>query len=107
MNHRTLALITWLLSWALAIGGGGLFAHTEHISFGLGTYWAITTVETVGYGDITPHTIFGHWVASGTMLLAIPIWSLAFGFATSFLTSLHVWHAHDSIKEHVTSEVNK
>lgn len=40
-------------------------------------YWAITTVTTVGFGDITPHTDFGRLLASMMMMfgwgiLAVP-----------------------------------
>merc|ERR1719253_2337345 len=41
-------------------------------------YWAITTMTTVGYGDLTPKTGFGRFVAMATMfcgilLLALPV----------------------------------
>jgi voltage-gated potassium channel len=32
-------------------------------------YWAITTMTTVGFGDITPHTVFGRFIASVMMLI--------------------------------------
>lgn len=40
-------------------------------------YWAITTITTVGFGDITPHTDFGRLIASMMMMfgwgiLAVP-----------------------------------
>lgn len=40
-------------------------------------YWAIVTVTTVGYGDITPHTVPGQFIAALSMLtgyaiLAVP-----------------------------------
>lgn len=40
-------------------------------------YWAIVTMTTVGYGDITPHTILGQTIAvlamlSGYSIIAIP-----------------------------------
>ena len=33
-------------------------------SLGVSVYWAVVTVATVGYGDITPHTPLGRLVAS-------------------------------------------
>jgi voltage-gated potassium channel len=32
-------------------------------------YWAITTMTTVGFGDITPHTTLGRFIASVIMLI--------------------------------------
>lgn len=103
MKHHRLALAVWLLSWASALGGGTLFAHVEHISEGLGIYWAIATVETVGYGDVVPHTNAGHYVAAGTMIVAIFIWAFAVALLYSWLTSLHVDRAASDVKAHVTA----
>lgn len=38
-------------------------------SIPVGVYWAITTLTTVGFGDITPHTAGGRLIASLMMLL--------------------------------------
>lgn len=106
-RHFMMALIAWAISWLLALGGGFMYAHVEHVTDGKGLYWAVTTVETVGYGDVTPHTNLGHYVAIGIMLLGIPMWGIAFGLFTSWLTSLHIWDSHEQMKTHVTGEVNK
>jgi voltage-gated potassium channel len=50
-------------------------------------YWAMTTLTTVGYGDVTPLTPLGKVWASLTMLcglciLALPVAIIASGFAT-------------------------
>ncbi|KAJ3370486.1 hypothetical protein GGF31_004076 [Allomyces arbusculus] len=41
-----------------------------------GFYWAITTLSTTGYGDITPKTDFGKFVAGFTMLIGVSILAL-------------------------------
>ncbi|MBX3645252.1 MAG: ion transporter [Rubrivivax sp.] len=38
-------------------------------SIPVGVYWAITTMTTVGFGDVTPHTDLGRLVASVMMLM--------------------------------------
>jgi voltage-gated potassium channel len=38
-----------------------------------GVYWAIVTLTTVGYGDITPHTILGRILACVIMILGYGI----------------------------------
>ena len=43
----------------------------ENVSFGDGIYWAIATMTTVGYGDITPKTAEGKALAVVVMLVGI------------------------------------
>jgi len=62
--------------------GAALFAATQHLSFGAGLYWAITTSTTVGYGDVTPKTGVGRVIASATMLTTIPLLASVFALAT-------------------------
>ena len=53
----------------VAVAGGAGFAAEENISFGNGLYWAITTITTVGYGDITPKHAEGKVIAVVVMLV--------------------------------------
>jgi voltage-gated potassium channel len=44
---------------------------TDFESFWEGVWWAVSTVTTVGYGDIYPTTVAGRLVAMGLMLVGI------------------------------------
>jgi voltage-gated potassium channel len=46
-------------------------------------YWAITTITTVGFGDITPRTDLGRAVASFMMLLGWGILAVPTGIVTA------------------------
>jgi hypothetical protein len=50
----------------------GLIAHlidrTDFPSFGVGVWWAIQTLGTVGYGDVVPHTAWGR-VLGGVVIV--------------------------------------
>ena len=46
-------------------------------------YWAIITLTTVGYGDITPQTVLGQSVASLTMLIGYSIIAVPTGILTA------------------------
>lgn len=48
-------------------------------SIPLSIYWAIVTLTTVGFGDITPQTVFGQFVASVIMLLGYSIIAIPTG----------------------------
>ena len=87
-----------LLGSAMIIGGVVLLAATvmyliEHEaqpdkfrSILSGIYWAITTVTTVGYGDVVPQTNLGKSVSAavmvmGYLLIALPVGIIASAFA--------------------------
>ena len=51
-----------------------------------GVYWAIVTLTTVGYGDITPHTVLGRILASLIMIMGYGIIAVPTGI---FSVELH------------------
>lgn len=53
-----------------------------------GIYWAIVTITTVGYGDITPHTALGKILSSVVMLLGYAIIAVPTGIVTSEMTRI-------------------
>lgn len=53
-------------------------------------YWAVTTLSTTGYGDITPVTAMGRLVAGITMMMGLALFALPVGIvATNFVTEIH------------------
>jgi voltage-gated potassium channel len=49
-------------------------------------YWGIVTLTTVGYGDITPQSPFGKFMASLIMILGYGVLAVPTGIVTSELT---------------------
>jgi voltage-gated potassium channel len=49
-------------------------------------YWAIVTLTTVGYGDLSPHTPLGQFIASLVMILGYGIIAVPTGIVTSEIT---------------------
>lgn len=56
-------------------------------SIPMAMYWAIVTMTTVGYGDITPYTDIGRFIASAMMLLGWGILAVPTGIVTSEMTA--------------------
>ena len=58
-----------------------------YTSIPVSMYWAVVTMTTVGYGDITPHTNLGKLLASFMMLLGWGILAVPTGIVTAEMTS--------------------
>ncbi|MDZ7865216.1 MAG: ion transporter [Acidovorax sp.] len=62
-------------------------------SIPVGIYWAITTMTTVGFGDITPHTDLGRIIASVMMLLGWGTLAVPTGIVSAEFTLQRQGHA--------------
>ena len=63
-----------VLALLTVLGGGAAFAAGEshqHLIAGDGVWWAVSTVTTVGYGDISPETDAGRVIALAVMVVGI------------------------------------
>lgn len=83
LNSRRFELLTLLVFMGFLVFIASiamyLFEHKEphtHIKNLFDTfYWAVVTISTVGYGDITPHTVGGRLVAMGLILSGLGVLS--------------------------------
>ena len=78
-----------VLAFIAVFGGGLAFARLEDVSVFDGVYWANTTVNTVGYGDISAQTAAGKVLSmvlqwTGNVILAMLIGGVA-AFAQQLL----------------------
>jgi voltage-gated potassium channel len=76
LMHRVFSLeglrYVAVLAAVTILAGGAAFASVEqHETTGDGLYWAITTMTTVGYGDLSPTTTGGKMLAAVVMIVGI------------------------------------
>jgi voltage-gated potassium channel len=57
-------------------------------------YWTIVTITTVGYGDITPQTDLGKWIASIIMLVGFAIIAIPTGIVTAEMSKTNQQPKH-------------
>lgn len=60
-------------------------------------YWAITTMTTVGFGDITPKTDLGRTIASVMMLLGWGTLAVPTGIVSAEFTAQRLHHRDDGV----------
>jgi len=71
---RRAAVAIAAVTLGVTVAGGMLMTVLDRKDFdnvGVGLWWAIQTVTTVGYGDVTPHTPWGRVLAGIVMLTGI------------------------------------
>ena len=72
---------------AVVVAGGGvamrLVDHAEYSNVWVGMWWALQTVTTVGYGDVTPENVSGRIVGSLVMLYGIAFLTITIAAITS------------------------
>ena len=72
---------------ALVVVGGGVLIrvldHSEYPNIWVGMWWALQTVTTVGYGDVTPKHTIGRFIAAVVMLEGIAFLAIITAAITS------------------------
>ena len=76
-----------VVATATVVGVAGVLMRvldkSEYPNIGRGLWWAIQTVTTVGYGDVTPKHTSGRIVAAALMLWGIAFLSILIAAITS------------------------
>jgi voltage-gated potassium channel len=70
----------------IVVGAGVLISvidSEEYPTIGIGMWWALQTVTTVGYGDVTPSHVAGRLVAAVVMLQGIAFIAIVTAVITS------------------------
>jgi len=98
---RTAASVI-VVATALVVVGGGvlirLFDHSEYSNVWVGMWWALQTVTTVGYGDVTPAEPIGRVIAAFVMLEGIAFLAIV----TAAITSTFIARAEREREEQDT-----
>jgi voltage-gated potassium channel len=83
---RTAAGVIVTATTVVVVGGGVLIRlldHGEYSNVWVGMWWALQTVTTVGYGDVTPKNPSGRIVAILVMLQGIAFLAITTAAITS------------------------
>jgi voltage-gated potassium channel len=83
---RAAARIIVVATASVVVLGGilmRLLDHQEYDNVWIGMWWAIQTVTTVGYGDVTPSALSGRIIASFVMLEGIAFLAIVTAAITS------------------------
>jgi voltage-gated potassium channel len=83
---RAAARVIVVATAVVVVGGGVLMRvldHDEYSNIWVGMWWALQTVTTVGYGDVTPKNPSGRIIAAFVMLQGIAFVTIVIAAITS------------------------
>ena len=111
-NSRRLRTILGVLIICI-ISFGYIFylAEPQIKTFGDGFWWALVTITTVGYGDITPLTTLGRFVAGTLMFVGLGLIATVTAIVSAkFIANYVDHHTNDDVLEkleEVEAEIGK
>ena len=106
-GRHHLGYIACAMALIVLLGGITLFlleAETGTVrDFGDALWWAVVTVTTVGYGDITPKTGTGRLVAIGVMLVGIGFLSILTANIAAYFVEARQETAETAVRDQFTA----
>jgi voltage-gated potassium channel len=86
-SARKISVFIMVVIMVVVIMGTIMYAvegpQNGYTSIPVSVYWAITTMTTVGFGDITPKTDLGRFIASFMMLMGWGVLAVPTGIVTA------------------------
>ena len=100
-NSRRLRTILAALIFFIFLFGYLFYVSEPDVrNLGDGIWWALVTITTVGYGDITPVTTLGRVVASSLMLLGLGLIATITAIVSAkFIQNFFDHHTNDDVLE--------
>lgn len=74
---------------ALILASSLIIMNAEGMTFQDALWWSIVTCTTVGYGDLSPSTVYGRITAVVLMIFGIGLIGMLTGSITTYFTSRH------------------
>ena len=91
LSRRKIGVFIFSVMILITIFGAAMYViegpQAGFTSIPRGIYWAIVTISTVGYGDLTPHTVLGQFLASVAMLTGYAIIAVPTGIISAEMMS--------------------
>jgi voltage-gated potassium channel len=109
VSVRTAASTIVLATTLIVVVSGALMRvldHREYPNIFRGIWWALQTVTTVGYGDVTPQAPIGRVVAAVVMLQGIALLAIVTAAVTSTFIerAAKARHASEEVEEEQEAE---
>ena len=99
-SRRLRTILAALIFFVFLFGYLFYVSEPEVKNLGDGIWWALVTITTVGYGDITPLTTVGRVVASSLMFLGLGLIATITAIVSAkFIQNFVDHHTNDDVLE--------
>ena len=99
-SRRLRTILGVLIICIISFGYVFYLAEPQIKTFGDGIWWALVTITTVGYGDITPLTTLGRLVAGTLMFVGLGLIATVTAIVSAkFIANYVDHHTNDDVLE--------
>ena len=99
-SRRLRTILGVLIICIISFGYVFYLAEPQIKTFGDGIWWALVTITTVGYGDITPLTTLGRFVAGTLMFVGLGLIATVTAIVSAkFIANYVDHHTNDDVLE--------
>ena len=99
-SRRLRTILGVLIICIISFGYVFYVAEAQIKTFGDGIWWALVTITTVGYGDITPLTTLGRLVAGTLMFVGLGLIATVTAIVSAkFIANYVDHHTNDDVLE--------